>query len=143
MQNANLKMQNCGRIVYRQVIMPEYTNDFKVAFNKRLIHFSIDIIDLCENLRKNRNYWVIADQLTDSATSIGANVRESRASSSTKDYIKFFDIALKSANETGYWLELIIEGKYSNSQNLQSLLSEVDEIARIIAAGIVTMRKKL
>lgn len=123
--------------------MPEKVNDFKVAFNERLIHFSIDIIKLCEELRKHRNLWVIADQLTDSATSIGANVRESRASSSTKDYIKYFDIALKSANETGYWLELIIEGNYLSSHNLTQLLSEVDEIARIIAAGIVTMRKKL
>lgn len=123
--------------------MQNDNNQFKIEFNKRLIEFSLDVIELCEALRKNRNYWVIADQLTDSGTSIGANVRESRGSSSFKDYIKFFDIALKSANETGYWLELIIAGNYIDRAKAQKLLTEVDEIAKILAAGIVTMRKKL
>lgn len=55
---------------------------FKIEFNKRLIHFSLEIIKLCREIRKDRNLWAIANQLIHSATSIGANVIEAKASSS-------------------------------------------------------------
>ncbi|MEK9148566.1 MAG: four helix bundle protein, partial [Candidatus Desantisbacteria bacterium] len=73
---------------------------FKIEFNKRLIRFSLEAIKLCQEVRKDRNLWTLADQLIRSATSIGANVTEAKASSSKLDYLKFFQIALKSANET-------------------------------------------
>jgi four helix bundle protein len=77
-------------------------SNFKNEFNKRLIHFSLEIIKLCQEIRKDRNLWSISDQLIRSATSIGANVIEARALSSKLDYLKFFQIALKSTNETKY-----------------------------------------
>jgi len=82
--------------------MQNDNSKFKEEFNQRLIQFSLDIIKICSDLRKNRDYWVIADQLLDSGTSMGANVFEARSSSSKRDYIKFFEISLKSANETIY-----------------------------------------
>jgi len=82
---------------------------FKKEFIGRLIRFSLSIIDLSETLKKDRKFWVIIDQLIRSATSIGANVVEAKSSSSRRDYIKFFEIALKSANETKYWLILVRE----------------------------------
>lgn len=60
------------------------------------------MIKFCEEIRKNRNLWTIVDQLIKAATSIEANVIETKASSSKLDYLKFFQIALKSANETKY-----------------------------------------
>jgi len=77
---------------------------FKENFIKRLIKFSIKVLKLSEKARKKRVLWSLIDQLIRSATSIGANVTEAKASSSKKDYIRFFEIALKSANETIYWL---------------------------------------
>ena len=82
---------------------------FKIEFTKRLIRFSLKIIKFCEKIRSDRNLWSIADQLLRSATSIGANVIEAKASSSKLDYLRFFQIALKSANETKYWLILVKE----------------------------------
>lgn len=105
------------------------------------MQFALDVIELCDVIRKKyRSLWVIADQLTDSGTSIGANVREAIASSSKKDYIKFFEIALKSANETGFWLEIIIYKCRDEKDKTEMILKENNEIANIIASGLLTMK---
>lgn len=116
--------------------------DFKTEFNKRLINFSLRIIALCNTVRKDRNLWTVADQLIRSATSIGANIIEAKAASSKKDYLKFFQIALKSANETQYWLILTKESCSQGVNQINQLLQEVEEIGKIIGAGILTMKGK-
>lgn len=115
---------------------------FKNEFNKRLINFSLEIIKLCNEIRKDRNLWSVADQLIRSATSIGANVIEAKASSSKLDYLKFFQIALKSANETQYWLILTRESSYSLRDRSEKSLKECIEISKIIGAGVITMKGK-
>jgi len=117
------------------------TDDFKNKFRKRLINFSIQTIYLCENIRKNRNLYSIADQLIRSSTSIGANVTEAKPSSSKKDFIRYFEIALKSANETIYWFEVLFE-IYSEKSLIKKMKNEVEEISKIIATGILTMKGK-
>jgi len=107
---------------------------FKKAFIDRLINFSISIIKYCDKL----NIKSIKDQLIRSATSVGANVVEAKSSSSKKDYIKFFDIALKSSNETEYWL--LICRQLSSDSIVEYLLKENDEIARIIATSLLTLK---
>ena len=115
---------------------------FKIEFNRRLINFSLEVIKLCNEIRKDRNLWSIADQLIRSATSIGANVIEAKASSSKRDYIKFFEIALKSANETKYWLILIQESCPNLQDKILKPTREINEIANIIGAGVLTMKNK-
>ncbi|MEK7664121.1 MAG: four helix bundle protein [Patescibacteria group bacterium] len=115
---------------------------FKVEFHKRLIGFSLEIIKLCTEIRKDRNLWPIADQLIRSATSIGANVTEAKASSSKLDYLKFFQYALKSSNETEYWLMLVKESCSHLSNKIDQLLQECREIGKIIGAGVITMKGK-
>ena len=85
---------------------------------------------------------MIADQLLGSGTSIGANVFEARSSSSKRDYIKFFEISLKSANETIYWLIIVTVSIEELKNRANKLKREAEEIARIIAAGIITMKGK-
>ncbi len=95
------------------------------------------------DLPNEKLFWSISDQLLRSATSIGANIIEARASSSKKDFIKFYEIALKSANETIYWLEIIIEIVPKNLlDKLKILQKETDELAKIVAASILTMKNK-
>lgn len=77
------------------------------------------------------------DQLLRSATSIGANVVEGRAGSSKKDWKNFYVIALKSANETKYWLCLIRETLEVDKLTVNKLIKEADEISKIIASIIV------
>lgn len=122
--------------------MQNETPNFKVEFSKRLIRFSLDIIKICNKIRQDRNLWAIAGQLIRSATSIGANITEAKASSSKQDYLHFFQIALKSANETKYWLVLAEESCPYLILEIRRLLEEVDEISKIIGAGVLTMKGK-
>jgi len=77
---------------------------FKEEFEGRVYRFALDIIGFIEQLPKGQVSNVISDQLLRSATSIGANVVEAQAAASRKDYTNFFAHALKSANETKFWL---------------------------------------
>ena len=115
---------------------------FKENFIKRLIKFSIKVLKLSEKARKKRVLCSLIDQLIRSATSIGANVTEAKASSSKKDYIRFFEIALKSANETIYWLIIFrnIAPEFKNELDL--LYKDANEIAKIIASSILTLKKR-
>lgn len=122
--------------------MPNDNAKFKIEFNKRLIRFSLETIKLCEEIRQEKNLWVIANQLIRSATSIGANIIEAKACSSKKEYLRFFQIALKSANETKYWLILTKASMFKLQTKSDQLLQEADEISKIIGAGILTMKGK-
>lgn len=115
---------------------------FKKEFIQRLIKFSIEIIKFSEDLKLNNTPYSIIDQLIRSSTSIGANVVEAKSSHSKKDYIKFFEIALKSANETKYWLAIILEIKPEYCKKINKLLTENIEIAKIIASSVLTLKNK-
>ena len=121
-QNHNLKMKN--------------------GFRERCYNYSITIIKLINDLPEKRIYWTISDQLLRSATSIGANIVEARSASSKRDYIKYFEIALKSANETKYWLGLLRDALDADKEEINKLLKETGEIANILAASLLTMKGK-
>lgn len=117
---------------------------FKIEFTKRLIRLSVSTIKFSENLKVNRILWSIIDQLIRAVTSIGANVIEAKSSSSRRDYIKFFEIALKSANEAKYWFMVIIETSQNQSikEEAQKLIKETDEISKIIGSSVLTLKGK-
>lgn len=115
---------------------------FKKEFIARLINFSIKILKFAEEARKKRILWSVIDQLIRSATSIGANVVEAKASSSKRDYLRFFEIALKSANETLYWLILLKEIAPEFRSELEELYKEAEEISKILGSSILTLKGK-
>ncbi len=115
---------------------------FKENFVKRLIKFSVNIINFADKLKSYRTLSPVINQLIRSATSIGANVVEAKSSSSKRDYLHFFEIALKSANETKYWLILIKECASELNIEIESLYQENDELAKIIASSILTLKGK-
>ncbi len=113
----------------------------KENFLDRAFKFSIQVIELTDSLPSVRSCWVIADQLIRSATSIGANITEAKSASSKRDYINFYTHALKSANEAKYWLTLLKETKRVPSEKINPLIDEVEQLANILAASIITMKK--
>ncbi|HLA26160.1 MAG TPA: four helix bundle protein [Patescibacteria group bacterium] len=108
----------------------------------RTYRFSIKMIRFLETLPEKRVYWVISDQLLRSATSIGANIIEAKSASSRRDFIKFYEISLKSANETVYWLGLLKDATKADTRLVNELLNESDEISRMLGASLLTLKKK-
>jgi four helix bundle protein len=104
--------------------------------------FSLQIIKFLEVLPEKRVYWVISDQLLRSATSIGANIVEAKAASSKRDFIKFFEISLKSANETKYWLGLLRDSTKEYRIPAEKLLAEVEEISKMLGSSVLTLKGK-
>jgi four helix bundle protein len=115
---------------------------FKQEFKRRVYRFALDIIAYVEQLPKGQVSSVIGDQLLRSATSIGANVVEAQGAASRKDYTNFFSHALKSANETKFWLGLLRDSGKAKKEATDKLLKEATELAKILATSIVTLKGK-
>lgn len=120
--------------------MQSDNSNFKADFYKRLVKFAVEIVKHCQSLRKDSSLWSVCDQVIRSASSVGANVTEAKSSSSKREYIKYFEIALRSANETLFWLDIIQE--LSPGVESTKLRRECSEIASIIAAGVLKMKDK-
>ncbi|OHA51303.1 MAG: hypothetical protein A3A97_02395 [Candidatus Terrybacteria bacterium RIFCSPLOWO2_01_FULL_40_23] len=84
----------------------------------------------------------LTSQLFRSGSSIGANFNEAYAASSKKDFINFFHHALKSANESKFWLELIKDIRKVDESKIGALTEELDSICRILAKSIITAKNR-
>ena len=106
--------------------------------------FSVAIIQLVKELKLKKES-VIANQIGRSGTSIGANIREAQYAHSKADFVAKLQIALKEANETGYWLELLYRTGYLNEQDFKALDSACTSLRVMLIASINTAKddKKL
>lgn len=117
--------------------------NLKTNLRYRSFQFSLRIIKFINKLPNERVFWIITDQLLRCATSIGANIIEARSSSSRKDFVKFYDIALKSANETEYWLLLLRDSKLiEEDKELNTLIKENEEISKMLTSSLLTLKGK-
>lgn len=114
--------------------------EYKRKLLERVLKFGKDSIKFIDSLPNRRSCWIIGDQYLRSSTSVGANVVEAQASSSRKDFINFLTHALKSANESKYWLFLLADVNGVNQSERQRLLKEADEIARILGSSTATLK---
>lgn len=106
----------------------------------RCFYFSKAVILFIKGTKFERIYHSMFDQLLRSATSVGANVVEGKSGSSKKDWKNYYAIALKSANETKYWLCLISETIEVAKLKINELIKEADEISKIIASIILNAK---
>ena len=108
----------------------------------RCYQFSKETVIFISNAKYERIYFSVFDQLLRSATSIGANIVEAKAGSSVKDFKNFYAIALKSSNETKYWLCLIRDTILKDEKEaINKLINEADELSKIIASIIINVQK--
>ena len=122
--------------------MQNYNSKFKIDIKDRCYKFSLNIIKLIDELPREKSSWIIADQLLRSGMSIGANLVESTASSSRLEFKRYQEIALKSANETKYWLNLLKDSEKVEHATINTYIQEVHELANMIAAGIMKLKGK-
>ena len=99
---------------------------------KKSFEFACEIVHYCDTLKENRDFE-IATQLLKSATSIGANTREAQRGVSRKDFKNKFGIALKEADETLYWLQIL---EATGRDVPEGMKNRCEELIRILVAII-------
>ncbi len=122
--------------------MQNQSSKLKTDLKHRVYRYSINVIEFIDTLPKDTSTEIIAKQLLRSATSIGANIVEAKGSSSKRDFTNFFSYALKSANESLYWLGLLRDAKRINNTQIEYLLSETEELANILGSSVLTLKGK-
>lgn len=101
--------------------------------------FAVSIIHLVKSLREKRES-IISNQIGRSGTSIGANIREAQYAHGRPDFIAKLQIALKEANETGYWLELLYRTEYLSEEEYRKLDSACTSIRVMLISSINTAK---
>ena len=105
------------------------------------MEFAVDIINLVKYLKANHES-IISNQIGRSGTSIGANIHEARYAQGKKDFISKFEIALKEASETGYWLELLHKTKYIDDQAYKTLSGKCATLRVMLISSCRTAKEK-
>jgi four helix bundle protein len=118
------------------------TLEQREIFRMRMIDFSVMVMKTCSKLRKDPTLWSICDQIIRSSSSIGANVNEAQGAHSRKDFANYFQIALKSARETRYWIQ-VIERYEPKTLEMKHLYDENEHLINILQASIKTLRSSL
>lgn len=101
--------------------------------------FAVSVINLVRYLKENKEH-IISNQIGRSGTSIGANIREAQYAHGKADFIAKLQIALKEANETGYWLELLLKTNYISENQFKELDKICTSLHAMLVASINTAK---
>ena len=112
----------------------------KEELKRRTKQFALRVIRCAEALPKTVTGRVIANQLVRCGTSVGANYRTALRARSTADFINKIGVVLEEADETAFWLELIIEARLLPEKQVAELLKEANELTAIFAASHKTTK---
>ena len=102
--------------------------------------FALDIIRVCNEIKRSQKESILTNQLVRSGTSIGANIREAFYAHSKADFVSKLQIALKECYETEYWIELLIDGGFYNNREIQE---KCIEIKKMLIASINTAKENM
>ncbi|MBR6009957.1 MAG: four helix bundle protein [Alphaproteobacteria bacterium] len=105
--------------------------------------FALRIVHLYQYLINDKKEFVLSKQVLRSGTSIGANIAESVCAISEKDFLSKVYIALKEAEETLYWLDLLKEAKFIDTKSHTSISTDCKEIAKILTKTTQTLQNKI
>ena len=102
--------------------------------------FALEVLKVCKELRATKCEGVLINQFIRSGTSIGANIREAFYAHSKADFVSKLQIALKEANETGYWLELLYKTNYISETQYNALESKCKSLRAMLVASLNTTK---
>jgi four helix bundle protein len=105
--------------------------------------FALRVIRMTEALPRNRVADVLGRQALRSGTSVGANYRAACRAKSRADFISKMGTVEEECDETGYWLELLVESGQMSQSRLAGLMNETDELLRIVVASSKTARRRI
>lgn len=109
---------------------------------QKTLDFAVRIVKFYKYLCKEKREFVISKQILRSGTSIGANVQESKNAQTDPDYLTKMNIALKEADETKYWLELLFRSEIISETEYNSLNDDVKEIIAILVSIVKKLKQK-
>lgn len=115
----------------------------KNIIKDKSLRFAVRIVNLYKLLSGERKEFVMSKQLLRSGTSIGANVREAQNGESKADFIHKLGIAQKETDETLYWLELLNETNYINTEEFESMQTDANELLKIIRTIILNTKRNI
>jgi len=104
--------------------------------------FALRIINLYKYLISEKKEFVLSKQLLRSGTAIGALIKESEHAQSKADFINKMNIALKEANETTYWLQLLKDSDYINEKEFESIFPDSEELLKLLVSIVKTTKSR-
>ena len=110
--------------------------------HERIYQFVIRVINLVKKLPRTPENIILINQITKSATSMGANDQEADGTDSRKDFIAKYAIVRKEGKETNYWLRIIADTNISFKPRMQDLMQEGKEIVKIVSTIIINTKRK-
>ena len=102
--------------------------------------FALRVVKLYQFLSQEKKEKVMSLQLLRSGTAIGAMVREAEYAESKADFIHKLNIALKEANETEYWMELLFKSEYLSEEAFNSLSMDIKELLKLLISIVKTSK---
>ena len=114
-----------------------------IKLRKKSFEFALRIVKLARFLETDKKDCVLSRQILKSGTSIGANVRESRFAQSTADFVSKLTIALKEAEETEYWLELLTAAEMISEKQRISLEKDLNWIIATLVNSVKVSKRSL
>lgn len=104
--------------------------------------FAVRIVKLAKWLQSDKKEYVLSKQVLRSGTAIGALIREAEHAESKRDFAHKMNIALKEANETLYWLDLLHESEYLEKAKLESIRPHSEELVKLLVSIVRTAKQK-
>ena len=106
----------------------------EIIIENKSFDFAVRIVNLYKFLTQEKQEYIMSKQLMRCGTSIGANVAEAQKAQTKPDFNTKMNIALKEANETGYWLKLLYKTGYLTKNEFDSIESDAKEITAILTS---------
>ena len=119
--------------------MNEQRNDLR----ERTTDFALRIVNMYSSLPKSTVAQTLGKQALRSGTSVGAQYREGQRAKSDADFINKLESVLQEADETAYWLELLVRAEIVPAAKLESLRKEIDEILPILVTIVTKVKKRI
>jgi four helix bundle protein len=104
--------------------------------------FAIRIVRLSQFLQQEKKEFILNKQIVKSGTAIGALIWEAKFAQSNADFINKFNISLKEANKTAYWLSLLKSTDYLEPKLFESLFGDCNELISMLISTIKTLKNK-
>jgi four helix bundle protein len=109
----------------------------------RTKNFSLMVIDLVERLPNSISVRVIAHQIVKSGTSVGANYRAVCRARSDREFVSKMNIVLEEADETLFWIEIIIAKEWMSKTDLDTIWKEGNELTAIFVSSLKTVNERI